>query len=464
VKAPELYTEVLELARAKLVASSEINSSSSTFSRAAKLAVLDIQLSLDFEPRREKVQIEEANLVESHMRIAYSIPDHREYLRSGYPSEPLLAEAAAQQLATWRKQEPFSVVEVLTDIVETGLLDRGELGELTGRQLLLDAYHRAVEFEHDKKKPLNYSAGCRLVTFINELFTSKYAGMILNSTPDNVAGLPFKEVFKDALVCFTHFGKMADDTGVTSTAAWAAFVRHMAIICPNNQRSVDCILPVLLRDTRLCEHVMTGFFIQFKRRKTGGTVAKYSIDQAEFNFFPKTSGGCTHGSTTTPHRPYVSLIMELGLQPKIVEEATTPTIFKPLAESSKKPSGRRPRTPPSGGGPDPATPSKIYIPQYGQRHHDAKGHARYNIFAYGCSSSVYHGIDASQNHLYAHLLNSRDFLGEHPRKDGQTLKAVRRMKPFWNGGDDCYHWVEHNAILHGPVRPPGVEFGVGDHM
>ncbi|KAF8232150.1 hypothetical protein L208DRAFT_27950 [Tricholoma matsutake] len=75
-KASELYTQILELARAKLVASRDIDSSYDTFSRAARMAVLDIQLSLDFEPRREKVQIEEAGLVESHMRFAYSIPDH----------------------------------------------------------------------------------------------------------------------------------------------------------------------------------------------------------------------------------------------------------------------------------------------------------------------------------------------------------------------------------------------------
>ncbi len=111
MKAPELETGILELARAKLVASRDIDSTYNTLSRAARLAVLDVQLSLDFEPRREKVQMEEASLVESHMRIAYSIPNHREYLRSGYPSEPLLAEAAAQQLWTWRKQNPFMVVD-----------------------------------------------------------------------------------------------------------------------------------------------------------------------------------------------------------------------------------------------------------------------------------------------------------------------------------------------------------------
>ena len=143
MKASELRTGIMELARAKLVASRDIDSNYDAFLPAARLAVLDIQLSLDFEPRREKVQIDEAGLVESHMRFAYSIPDLREYLRFGYPSEPLLAEAAAQQLWTWRTQNPFMVVETLTNILETGLLDRGELGELTGRQLLLDEIGRA---------------------------------------------------------------------------------------------------------------------------------------------------------------------------------------------------------------------------------------------------------------------------------------------------------------------------------
>ncbi len=72
----------LSLARPKLVASCEIDSTYDTLSR---LAVLDVQLSLDFGPRGEiKKQIKEASLVESCIRIAYSIPDHQEYLRSGY--------------------------------------------------------------------------------------------------------------------------------------------------------------------------------------------------------------------------------------------------------------------------------------------------------------------------------------------------------------------------------------------
>ena len=52
---------------------------------------------------------------------------------------------------------------------------------------------------------------------------------------------------------------------------------------------------------------------------------------------------------------------------------------------------------------------------------------------------------------YAFLLSSHDFLGEHPHGDAQSLAAVRRMKPFWTGGDDCYHWVQHDDVLHGSL-------------
>ena len=59
-----------------------------------ELAVLDVRLLLDYEHSAE-AWLREEELVESGMRIAYSVPRHRQYMYSGYPSEPILAEAAA---------------------------------------------------------------------------------------------------------------------------------------------------------------------------------------------------------------------------------------------------------------------------------------------------------------------------------------------------------------------------------
>jgi hypothetical protein len=159
----------------------------------------------------------------------------------------------------------------------------------------------------------------------------------------------------------------------------------------------------------LCEHVMTAILVQFKRRIRSGSVAAYSIE-----IFSRKTRSNAH--TGRSHRPYVSLVMELGVQPKISEGAKTATGGRSLLKQKSK---GRPSTPPNSGGPAHATPSKMFIPKAGEH----QGHARYQIFAYGCSPSVYRGIDETRRPSYALLLSSRDFLGEHPRQDVKYDKS-----------------------------------------
>jgi len=142
----------------------------------------------------------------------------------------------------------------------------------------------------------------------------------------------------------------------------------------------------------------------------------------------------------------VSLIMELEIQVELPEEAKTAT----KSETTIRVGHRTPS--PIEESADDAMSSKMNITGLGQQHRPNEGHARYNIFAYGCSPTVHRGIDTAHESAYA-LLSTRsscDFLGEHARKDPQTSKAVRRMKSFWAGGEDCYRWVEHDDILNGP--------------
>ena len=180
--------------------------------------------------------------------------------------------------------------------------------------------------------------------------------------------------------------------------------------------------------------------IQFKRRKHSGTIAEYSINEGDIGFFPKTLEECAHGSAANNYRLYIGMIMELGVQTEPLDIAKTPKIFRPNERSSvNKITDPRPRPLPATGEVlAQAMPSKIYIPQYGTKHHPFVGHARYHIFAYGCSPTVYQSIDTAHKVSYAFLLSSRDFLGEHPHSDVRSLAALRRMKPFWTGSDDCY--------------------------
>jgi hypothetical protein len=83
--------------------------------------------------------------------------------------------------------------------------------------------------------------------------------LILNGVPNNLKNsTTFSDAFKDAVVRFTHFGKMADDTGTTSYAMFAAFVQCMAMICSSSQNIVALLIPVLLRAAEMLRLVNPG--------------------------------------------------------------------------------------------------------------------------------------------------------------------------------------------------------------
>jgi hypothetical protein len=404
------------------------------------MAVLDVLLNLDFEPRREAARSREAELVASHMRTAFSVPKDREYFRSGYPSEPILAEAAARQMDEFQTLSPNVNVmaHLLKDNLNSGLLDAGLRGEVVFRLLISEAHRRAVRKDHPKDFPQIFSRGCKLITFISELFSENYAAQILNSVPDNSKSTTkFSKAFANAVVRFTHFGKMADDTGTTSYATFAAFVRCMAIICWSSQDTVDILIPVLLESgAMLKESAMTSMAIQVKRRKVKGSPAAYEIDQKAIGFFPPSS------ETDKDVRPYITLVAELGVQLPISPIAVTKpkirqTLTQDVPKKEKEPYKRKTATPSL------STPSKLYIPrQPVKMAHPTDVHPRYSIFAYGCSDTVYNVIARSDRPLYKLLLANRNFLDEHARDDACSLSAVRRMKPFWSAGSECYHWIE----------------------
>src|SRR3984957_3716575 len=285
-----MIAEIIPTARAKLLLENDVTMDYQNLRPHAKLAILDIGLMLEFEPRRQATRNIGVDLVSGHMAIVYSVPQKREYLRCGYPSEPILAEAAARQMAEFRKQDPNAVLSILQLNVVFGLLDVGELGELVARELIVSAYDRAIEREQAHLPSHNYSAGVSVVTFIQELFAPELAEEILNCKPDNVkSAVPLGDAFKDATVRFTHWGKMMDNTGTTTNAMWVAFVRAMAIICRSGNGAVDVIFLILLWDTKLREEVMSGLLIQIKRRAQAGTVQAYEINARDIRFFPSTS-------------------------------------------------------------------------------------------------------------------------------------------------------------------------------
>ena len=292
--------------------------------------------------------------------------------------------------------------------------------------------------DHPDDSQPHFSNGCKFTTFIEQLFSKEYANLILNSVPDNLKRTTtFVDAFDDAIVRFTHFVRMADDTGTTTHVMWVAFVRCMVIICWSSQKTVDIVIPVLLkRESMIEESTMTGLLIQVKQRKAKGSVIQYEINQKEVGFFP--------AGSIADYRPYVTLVAEVGVQLPFSPAAITETkVRDKIYKHAPNPSRTSTITKTAIHKPLP----NLHIPaQPKSIAHPSDTHPRYSIFAYGCSEAVYSVISQSDSSTYKFLLGHGDILDEHPRKTNQSLHAVQEMKPFWSAGLECYRWAEDTFL------------------
>lgn len=144
----EAAQDVLRLARQKLRGTSAMAFVSTPLT--GRLAILDILLQLDYENLSEFARKTQLAMIEGNMRLGYSVTYKREVLRSGYSSEPVLAEAAHAQLFAWDSDEKSGDLDhqynVLEEIICTpqGLLDYRKNEDLIGRALIMKAFRKAV--------------------------------------------------------------------------------------------------------------------------------------------------------------------------------------------------------------------------------------------------------------------------------------------------------------------------------
>ncbi|KZV96307.1 hypothetical protein EXIGLDRAFT_431445 [Exidia glandulosa HHB12029] len=434
---PSIGRDVIRLARNKLLCAAVDDPNvyevqvGTPHTTNALIAVLDVRLCFDYETRAAVVSPHEADLVASHMRLAYSVPSHRQYFRSGYSSEPILAEAAAQALQEWTTQSKTrssvpTPLGILSDILKDGIIRRGDRGELVARLLLTRAYDSAmIEKNTTKGGGWLFSEGCTLPEFIQALFVSRTAQDILASKPDNVTnGQSFSIVFANSRVRFTHWAKLGDSSGLSAEGLCAAFIRGMAYIGHPTQEYLDVAIPFLIdADGPIAPHNISALYIQVKARLQPGFAGKYDF----------TAEQCSAFKSDERH-PYCTLLMELGIA---LSRTTQPLSH---VDVSKIPAKRFTRS----------SVAKA----------DQKVQHRYNIRAYGCSNTVYAIIHEKERDIYDRLLSERDATQDHPRKE--NLKHVYDMKPVWYGkkhpnedsnvGIDSYKWI---SDLH--PQPPSPE-------
>jgi hypothetical protein len=224
---------VLNFAREKLTPSDR------TDDRDAHLAWLSWRIMLDFSSSSEARELE-SRLVQSYLRVVFVVPEHRRFMRTGTPSEPVLAEAAAQLLA----QHQVNIPQVLRKALSSRLLARGERGEIVARAIFIQSHDAAAKSLPALHGCLQYHRPIPLLLWLKHMFHSNVYEKILQfrpvvNTKPNEPGPTLKDAFEHAWVHFSHFS-LAGDYKVVRLRHLPAFgLRGTAVQAYDNQTAID---------------------------------------------------------------------------------------------------------------------------------------------------------------------------------------------------------------------------------
>ena len=239
------------------------------------LACLAVRLGLDFKASSWLDRASERTQVEHHMRMCLAASDGFRTMVTISPSEPLLAEASAAVMreCLGEKEAPTALLQHIS----SSYLNAGDRGEIVVALLLLLARDKAVlgrkSLVHASPTDLknNGMAQRRIVTvtkFLDALVPPNRQPFVREQTPTSCSAghLPtttLARAFRRAYIYFNHFIKVHNVKMVDRKFLWRLFCRGAAIICANNQRGVDLVIPVLM-GTILDPIFITAIFIQVK--------------------------------------------------------------------------------------------------------------------------------------------------------------------------------------------------------
>ncbi len=370
--------DIIKFAKRKLCNDESVFAGNSFTAAIASRVLVEFPLCHRNGPNMDRARETEAKLVASHMRVVYSIPKHREYMRSGYPSEPLLAEAAAQVMY----EQPQETRNAFLDCLQNDFISERERGQSIVRYLSICGYDRARGWDGQGQ----FSDPIRLVDFLRALFGDTNYEHMKTSLAFNVVGegVSFEEA--DAYVYFTHLVRAGDASVISDRCALTALSRGMAWQISSEEADIDIVISVAFlksTDEPLDRSKITLLALRVKNRKEARSVS-VEVD----SFFTGKGDG----------RPYIVVVLELGCKPVVVDN-------NPYLRAEVKP--RR------------------------AKESDATHHPCYFFTVYGCDSKSFGIIEDEEGHEFERLLNKDDLFNDHPRK-GDFTEALRMMMPSWS--------------------------------
>jgi hypothetical protein len=438
--------------------------------RDSTFAAMSTRILIDVEPRRQAGRALESALVHSHLRTVYSVPEHREYMRTGTPSEPILAEAAA----VLQHELGIPPLTFLQYILENNLVGKGERGELVVRTLLVMAMDSAIHKRNTEASPdwtitefyrENQTFYHRFVPvndYIEALISAGAVETIFGAYPENRAAegsKTFEEAFKNAFVCFTHFARLDKPADMTSDMMLLAFTRGAALQCSAFNPLVDIAIPVAIFpddkywETSLSKARFSSLLFSLKNRFKP-VAENYTINPDHYRFWGLRE--------SDPDIPVATFVLDTGIfRPTQSSPAAQTPEESPLGPGEVGPQTPGPEITPetkSAAQKQPTTPSKIRAksgPTKQMPRAQVRDHVRYHFAIRGCSPTVYRVIKEADRDVYRNILAAGRLFEEHSMIDRpHVLTTLQAAKPTLSYSAACWNYIDSVSFPEPTANEP----------
>ena len=235
------------------------------------LALFSARLSKSIKPTYFEMATE---LVASNMATLVHISENSEVLQIDYPSEPMLAEAAARLLHHY-KDHYHMMVTKLADLIRTRTVSIGDLGELAFEMISLKAQDKAARTSKENNNPpFEYIKFVRVRDFLEALFGKKFNEIEMHTPQRTTRSNSIKpkgnatwrqsmEQVLDGYMYFTHFFYANQD--INFGCIKHAVKKGQAIRCKPNAWACDYVFPVVFNlDQDLTDDNITCILVQVK--------------------------------------------------------------------------------------------------------------------------------------------------------------------------------------------------------
>jgi hypothetical protein len=262
---------LLDFAEDKLLCAE--SSALTSLTDAQNYAVLSQRLSLDTNTTNYMYQSENPlqalrtmqEQIANHMRVCVAIEDGIETLRGIASSEPILSEAASRIM----RSPKFCLLTALSKVLSGYCINRGDRGELVVAAFFAWARDKVA----GGIKPLPPPRLCPLFSvtdLFQHLFTESKCNIMFDSKPSlrhpDDPSLPFKTVFKKAMMHFNHLIK-PQEQGVLALPYLLHFIaRGAAALGANGQPGFDAVYPFMYNTTDLDINKLGFIIVQVRNR------------------------------------------------------------------------------------------------------------------------------------------------------------------------------------------------------